>query len=157
MSNTATFTLHIRNIVKMARDKIGWVLRVFQSRKHSLMLTLLKSLFIPVLEYCCQLWNPWKAKDIQAIEAIQRTFTYKINEVQHLNSLPKSLRDIESVKTEKLKFELDKFLELIPDEPKTPNYVTASGSNSILAQLTHLRAQEMYQSGGVSNSATEQY
>ena len=31
-----------------------------------------------------QLWNPWKAKDIQAIEAIQRTFTYKITKVQHL-------------------------------------------------------------------------
>ena len=38
--------------------------------------------FIPQLEYCCQLWNPWKAKDIQVIEAIQRTFTYKITEVQ---------------------------------------------------------------------------
>ena len=64
---------------------MGWVLRVFQSRKRSLMLTLLKSLVIPLLEYCFQLWNPWKAKDIQAIEAIQRTFTYKITEVQHLN------------------------------------------------------------------------
>ena len=41
------------------------------------------------------------------------------------NSLPKYLRDIESVKTEKFKFELDKFLELIPDEPKVPNNVTA--------------------------------
>ena len=39
----------------------------------------------PLLEYCCQLWNPWKAKDIQDIEAIQRTFTYKITEVQHLS------------------------------------------------------------------------
>ena len=85
MSNTATFTLHIRNILKKARDKIGWVLRMFQSRKLSLMLTLLKSLVIPLLEYCCQLWNSWRAKDIQAIEAIQRTFTYKIIEVQHLN------------------------------------------------------------------------
>ena len=64
---------------------MGWVLRVFQSRKSSLMRTLLKSLVIPLLEYCCQLWNPWKAKDIQAIEAIQRTFTYKISEVQRLN------------------------------------------------------------------------
>ena len=76
MSNTATFTLHIRNIVKKARDKMGWVLRVFQSQQCSLMLTLLKSLAIPLLEYC---------KDIQAIEAIQQTFTYKITEVQHLN------------------------------------------------------------------------
>ena len=64
---------------------MGWVLRVFQSRKRSLMLTLLKSLVILLLEYCCQLSNPWKAKDIQPIEVIQRTFTYKITEVQHLN------------------------------------------------------------------------
>ena len=64
---------------------MGLVLRVFQSREPSHMLILLKSLVIPLLEYCCQLWNPWKAKDIQAIEAIQRTFTYKITEIQHLN------------------------------------------------------------------------
>ena len=36
------------------------------------------------------------------------------------NSLPKYLRDIDSVKTEKFKFELDKFLELITDKPKMP-------------------------------------
>ena len=71
MSNTATFTLHIRNIVKKGRDKMGFVLRVFQSREPSLMLTLLKSLVISLLEYCCQLRNPLKAKEIQAIEAIQ--------------------------------------------------------------------------------------
>ena len=33
-----------------------------------------------------------------------------------------------------------------------PNYVTASGSNSFLDQLTHLRTQGIYQSGGVSDS-----
>ena len=66
------------------------------------------------------------------------------------NALPKYLRDIESVQTEKFK------LELIPDEPKMPNYVTASGSFCILDQLTHLRAQGIYQSGGVQDSAMEQ-
>ena len=72
------------------------------------------------------------------------------------NSLPKYLRDAESVKTETFKFELDKFLELIPDEPKMPNYVTASGGNCILDQRTHLRAQGIYRSGGVPDSAMEQ-
>ena len=72
------------------------------------------------------------------------------------NSLSKYLRDPESVKTEKFKFEFDKFLELIPDEPKMPSYVNAAGSNSILDQLTHLRAQGIYQGGGVHDSATEQ-
>ena len=72
------------------------------------------------------------------------------------NSSPKYLRDIESVKTEKFKFELDKYLELVPDGPKMPNYVTASGSNSILDQLTHLRSQGIYRSGIIPNSAMEQ-
>ena len=48
MSNTATFTLHIRNIVKKDRDKMGYVLRVFQSRQRSLMLTLLNLLSFPL-------------------------------------------------------------------------------------------------------------
>ena len=73
------------------------------------------------------------------------------------SSLPKYLRDIESVETKKFKFELDKFLKLIPVEPKMSNNVTAAQSKSILDQLTHLRAQEIYQSGGDPNSATEQY
>ena len=72
------------------------------------------------------------------------------------NSLPKYLTDIERVKTENFKFELDKFLELITAEPKMPNCVTASGSNSILDQLTHLRAQVIYRSCGVIDSAMEQ-
>ena len=69
------------------------------------------------------------------------------------NSLPKYLRQIESVKTEKFKFELEKFLDTIPDQPKMPNHVTASGSNSILDQLTHLRAQGIYHNSGVLDSA----
>ena len=59
------------------------------------------------------------------------------------------------VKTEKFKYELDKFIDTIPDHLKMPNYVT-SGSNSILDQLTHLRAQGIYHSGGVPDSAMEQ-
>ena len=40
------------------------------------------------------------------------------------NSLPKYLKDIENVKTEKIKFELEKLMELIPDEPKMQNYIS---------------------------------
>ena len=64
---------------------MGLVLRVFQSRQRSLLLTHLKSLVIPQIEYCSQLWNPWITKDKPAIEAIQWAFTYKITEVYRLN------------------------------------------------------------------------
>ena len=62
MSNTATFTLYIRNIVKKAKDKMGWVLRVFQLRERYPMLTLLKSLVIPLLEYILPALESMKSK-----------------------------------------------------------------------------------------------
>ena len=41
------------------------------------MMTLFNSLVRSKLEYCCQLWNPFKMKHIVAIEQIQRKFTRK--------------------------------------------------------------------------------
>ena len=49
------------------------------------------------------------------------------------NSLSKYLRDIDSVKTEKLKLELDKFLEHIPD---CPNISTMSPQQEVTASST---------------------
>ena len=86
MSNTATFTLHVINIVKKAWDKMWWVLTV-ESVSVSEVLSHVDTLeichspstvLLPALE-------SMETEDIQAIEAIQRTFTYKITEVQHLN------------------------------------------------------------------------
>ena len=71
------------------------------------------------------------------------------------NSPTEHLRDTESVKTEKFKFELDKFLELIPDYPRMPNYATAVRTNSILDQISHRRAQGIYNSSEVSDSVAE--
>ena len=70
---------------------MGLVLRVFQSRKRALMLKLLISLIIPLLEYCCQLWNPWKAKDIQArgIGNISSKLTLNVNKTQMIMLSPK--------------------------------------------------------------------
>ena len=72
------------------------------------------------------------------------------------NSVPKYSRDSKSVKTEKLKFELNKFLELIPDDPKMASYVTAVRSNSIIDQLYHLWDHGICQGSEVAVSATEQ-
>lgn len=76
--------------------------------------------------------------------------------------MPKYLRDFDIVRTEKFKFNLYKFIELIPDQPKMPNSVTAARVNSILDLLSHRRAQGIYLRGGVlyhgpsRYSATEQ-
>lgn len=85
LSNDATYALHITNTVKKARGQLGWILRTFKTRDPLPMLTLYKSLVVPLLEYCCQLWSPWKPGEIQALESVQRSFTYRISTVGHLN------------------------------------------------------------------------
>ena len=58
----------------------------------------------------CVIEYPTKANTASPLKKIYNCVWALLN-----NSLPKYLRNIESVKTEKFKFELDKFLELIPD------------------------------------------
>ena len=58
---------------------------MFKMRDKATMMTLYKSLVRSHLEYCCPLWNCSKNKDIQQLERIQRTFTLKIDGIQHLN------------------------------------------------------------------------
>ena len=49
------------------------------------MLTCYKSIIRPHLEYCSEIWNPYKLQDIIQIEQIQRSFTSKIFGTQNLN------------------------------------------------------------------------
>lgn len=70
LSCDGTFTIHINNVTKKARSQSGWILRTFQTRNTLPMLTLYKSLVVPLLEYCCQLWNPRKVGEKQHLEAV---------------------------------------------------------------------------------------
>ena len=78
MSADGSFTQHIHEMCQSARNMCSWILRTFQSRSSELMLTLWKSLVLPILDYCSQLWCPVKTGLIQEIEDIQKSFTRKI-------------------------------------------------------------------------------
>ena len=78
MSSDGTFDTHIKNICQSARNMCSWILRTFTDRSHDLMLTMWKSLVLPILDYCSQLWCPQKKGHIQMIEEIQKSFTRKI-------------------------------------------------------------------------------
>ena len=85
MSNDATFSNNIAAMVKRGKKQAGWALRTFQSRDASLMLTLLKSLIQPLLEYGCEIWNPHLTEDIARLEKVQRDFTRKIEGMSEMN------------------------------------------------------------------------
>ena len=78
MSNNGTFSQQINKICQSARDMCSWILRTFKSRSADLMKTTWRTLVLPILDYCSQLWCPIKPGQIKQIESIQQSFTRKI-------------------------------------------------------------------------------
>ena len=79
MSNDCKFTEHIKTVTKTANLKCAWVLRVFRTRASFPLLTLWKSLVLPILDYCSQLWSPNTPGLIQTVELVQVNFLKKIS------------------------------------------------------------------------------
>ena len=61
MDRDGSFNSHIQTMITKARRQTGWILRTFKVRDRVSMLTLFRAMVLPILEYCCQLWNPNKA------------------------------------------------------------------------------------------------
>ena len=78
VSADCTWSKHIGSITAKARRMSGWALSVFRDRSDDTMLTLLKSIIRPQVEYCCPLWSPVEKSDIALVEETQRHFTRRI-------------------------------------------------------------------------------
>ena len=82
MNNEANFKDHIDKAVRKARQKMGWVLRTFYSRRTWFMKHMFKTLVMPHLDYCSQLWLPVDAAGILKLEKVQFDFLKKIPELR---------------------------------------------------------------------------
>ena len=85
LSTDLTFTVHIENIVLSASRLASWGLRTFRRRSRNIMITILKTLLQPKLDYCSQLYSPTKQELINKIESVQRNFTSHINGMKNMD------------------------------------------------------------------------
>ena len=79
MTNDGKFDDHINAVVNKVNNLISWILRTFETRDEKIMLTLWKSLVIPHLDYCSQLWSPIKRGQQQKLELLQKNFLKKVH------------------------------------------------------------------------------
>ena len=79
MSNDAKFTQHITNVSRSCQTIASMVFRSFKTRDNFLLLTLLKSLILPKLDYCSILYFPTNLGDLRKLEQIQSNFTMRMN------------------------------------------------------------------------------
>ena len=78
ISSNLSFDIHIQNTVTAASRLVGWGLRTFAGRGRSVMMTLMKSLVQPKLDYCSQLWSPSDQTSINQLESVQRHLVNRI-------------------------------------------------------------------------------
>ena len=84
MTDDATFSFHINSVASKAKHMCSWILRTFITRELTPMTTLYKSLVLPHMDYCSQLWNPCSRAEINKLEMIQRSFVKKIKGMYNL-------------------------------------------------------------------------
>ena len=86
LSDDGKFTTHIDKIEKQVRQKTGWVLRTFYSRRTDLLKQLWKSLLQCHIDYCSQLIMPaGQSNDMSRIEKLFYDFSAKIPEMRSMN------------------------------------------------------------------------
>ena len=82
LSSTLSFSIHIQATVTAASKLVGWGMRTFGSRSRGVMLTLMKSIVQPKLDYCSQLWSPADQASINQLEAVQRHLVDRIRDTK---------------------------------------------------------------------------
>ena len=85
ITDVAKFGAHGLSVGSRSKQQAGWILRTFETREPLPQLTLFKALVVPISEYCCQLWSPVAVGKIQELEAVQRSFTSKMDGMSDLN------------------------------------------------------------------------
>ena len=84
-NSKGTFSDHIELKATKARQMTGYICRTFLTRNREVMLTLLRSLVFPILDYSCVVWNPHLQQDITRLESAQRLLTSKIDGMESFN------------------------------------------------------------------------
>ena len=73
-----SFDSHCILVVKKARTMSGLLIRTITFKSKTVMLPLYKAFVRSILEYANPVWFPYKRKDIDMIEDVQRHFTCTI-------------------------------------------------------------------------------
>ena len=133
MSSTADFKTHIKTLAETVRDLSSWILRSFKSRSKTVLLQLWKSLVIPRLDYCSQLWNPHHVYLINQLEELQKSFIRNINGFRN-KPYQEALEELGlySLQRRRERYQIIYLWSII--ENLVPNIVSPDGANLISVQ-----------------------
>ena len=62
---------HIISVSSKAKRTLGIIYRQFYLCDKATLLTMYKSLVLPMLDYCCFVWDPYLVKHVKILESVQ--------------------------------------------------------------------------------------
>ena len=132
MSSSADFKLYLESVTETVKDLSSWILRSFKSQSKHVMLQLWKSLVIPRLDYCSQLWSPHQVNLINKLEDLQKAFIRHIHGFRH-KSYWEALKELGlySLQRRRERYQIIYLWSII--EGKVPN-IQSDGQNLIKVQ-----------------------
>src|SRR5438132_201271 len=113
-SQDLSFSPHIKDVCSRARRKASIILNYFKSRNRMVLFKAFATFVRPLLDYCSNLWCPFRKSEIDLIESIQRSFTKRLNgmtELQYSERL--TLLGTESLEKRRLTHDLCMYYKII--------------------------------------------
>lgn len=72
ITSNLSWAKHIDNIVAKGNKRLGYIRRVLKQASTDTKLTAYKMLVRPLLDYACEIWDPYHKKSVSKLEQIQR-------------------------------------------------------------------------------------
>lgn len=122
LSSDLTFTKQIDKVCSKARSRSAMILKCFQSRDKLLLFRAFTVYVRPILEYCCNVWSPYRLCVIRKIESVQRLFTKKLIGLKDM-TYPDRLKclNTESLEVRRIKCDLTMYFKILHEIVDIPN------------------------------------
>ena len=133
VDNQLKFDSHILNKTKQARKVCGMINRTVSFKTKEIMVPLFKTLVRPVVEYAKAVWCPYKRKDINEIEKIQRHFTRCIVGMRELDYSQRLRKlDLPSLEFRRVRGDMLECFEFVHNfyDPLTTNNLITHSANT---------------------------
>lgn len=72
ITSDLSWTPHIKKVVGKANQRLGYIRRVLKLASPATKLTAYKVLVRPILEYACEVWDPYLKDSVSKLEQVQR-------------------------------------------------------------------------------------
>jgi hypothetical protein len=152
-TNDFSFSSHIKEICNKARRKASIILNCFKSKNQETLFRAFTVFVRPTLDYCSNLWSPYRKTEIDLLESVQKRFTKRLDGMLGLqySERLKSLGS-ESLEQRRIKSDLCMYYKVIAELVDLPideffvfkKGVTRNNGSSIYMNLFHVNAERYY-------------